>query len=667
LAPLHLYFAGAGNLTLEYQLPAASGWCDVVLLGQAGTRPRAVVIELKDWQTWGDRPGPYEGLMIRHGAVVLHPSEQVRGYVEYCRRFHSGVLDHQALVSGCVLFTRDHTPGAYGDAPNQDLTREYPCFTMAPETLRLALPAYFTSQVTTPAPGFAKAFIQGTYRQERGFVRQIGKQILTPGSSPFELLDEQRRAFAMLRHRVEAALFDEPSLTRQVIVVEGPPGSGKSVLAAKTWAALVTDERLEDGAVVITTTSTSQSSNWTDLFRQAGGRAAGGVVKKASSYVPVTTHDIGRLRALHGTRFLDDPEAWRDNVEVLTNLGVPFRDGARDGQYLVSIVDEAHALINPEYVEGRGQYGFASMLGPLAWHIIRSSRVSIFFLDPEQGFRDRENTTTADIQRWAEELGAGLGDRISLAGAQFRCAGSVEFVEWVDAVLSGEPPERARELAAVWQPVFDFRVVDDLPALDRALRQRASGGSSVRLLAGYAREWKTKGASRPHDLPPGMRDFHEPFVEDGRAGYWSRVWNFIPRNGTDYTWFIQAPEGSPMHDDPLCEVGCPYAVRGFDFDYVGVLWLRDLTYRGDQWRGDPAHVYETGLSRTLGLVTQQRGDGPARAALRDALAQAYRILLTRGIRGAYVWFEDKDTRSHVEACLAPPLRATTPWPTWHTR
>src|SRR5229473_3353918 len=123
LAPLHLYFAGAGYVALEYQLPAASSWCDAVLLGRRLDRPTAVVVELKDWLTRGDRPGPYEGLMERAGHLVLHPAEQVRGYVEYCRRFHSAVQDHGADVQGCVLFTRDHFVDRYAEPPNAHLLR----------------------------------------------------------------------------------------------------------------------------------------------------------------------------------------------------------------------------------------------------------------------------------------------------------------------------------------------------------------------------------------------------------------------------------------------------------------------------------------------------------------------------------------------------------------
>ena len=107
LQGLHLYFQGSGNVALEYQLPASSSWADVVLLGAHDDKPSAVIIELKDWLTRCDTPGRYEGLIERQGAQELHPSDQVRGYTEYCRRFHSAVSDHSAQVHGCVFFTGD--------------------------------------------------------------------------------------------------------------------------------------------------------------------------------------------------------------------------------------------------------------------------------------------------------------------------------------------------------------------------------------------------------------------------------------------------------------------------------------------------------------------------------------------------------------------------------
>ncbi|NLD44624.1 MAG: DUF2075 domain-containing protein, partial [Chloroflexi bacterium] len=174
-----------------------------------------------------------------------------------------------------------------------------------------------------------------------------------------------------------------------------------------------------------------------------------------------------------------------------------------------------------------------------------------------------------------------------------------------------------------------------------------------RLLASYGRPWVTKDEMRPHDLPPDKMDFHIPYRRDGKTLRWSRIWNFAP--DADYELFVQAPPDSRMHDDPLSEVGCPYVVRGFDYDYVGVLWLRDLLWRDGRWTVDTSAVYESALRLTLGRAkkeTKRSEPGVATEDLVRQIARGYRVLLSRALAGAYVWFEDRETREHVEGLLS---------------
>ena len=646
---LHLYFGGQGSMALEYRLPSAPYWCDMVMLGAHEGRPSAVIVELKDWQTRADKPGGIEGLIFRQGREDLHPSDQVRGYTEYCRKFHSTVAELQAQVHGCVLFTRDFFCPAYALPPNDSLARDHPLFTLSPADLKDRLPAYFTSRLSEPDKHFAESFARGIYRQDRSFIQAVAAQLADPTSSPLELLDGQRRALNLCKLNIESSVFDAHGPQKTVVVVEGPPGSGKSVVAARLWASLVTDTRLPDGNATFVTTSVAQTSNWRALFGEAARNVAGrGIVLTANEYIPFTTQDIGRLRR-GNPGALVDIERWRDNYRLMCQL-LPDQHRSPDDHFLVSIVDEAHALINPEHGDARGQFGFAVHVGPQAYHIIRSSTVSIFFLDPQQSFRERESTEVVDITKWAEELGAKVVGPLTLADAQFRCAGSKEYVEWVDTICSME----ARSIREVSPPylesLFDFKVFDTPFEIEEALREVMIGGKTARLVASYAREWKTQEATVPHDLPDQFKDFCEAIKVGAKTRRWAKVWNYIPR-GADYTTFIRAPAGSRMSADPLAEVGCPYVVRGFDFDYIGLLWLGDVKWRDNTWAVDLDSVFETGLTRHQQRAAREEDtNGVEHRRLIEKLLQGYRILLTRAMRGVYVWFEDSETRRYVESC-----------------
>lgn len=691
LDPLHVYFGSKGYLSLEYQLPASASWCDMVLLGAHQGQPSAVVVELKHWTTHSDKPGPVEGLIVHRGEITLHPSDQVRGYTEYCRRFHSSILDYNAQIHGCVLFTKDFITEVYGKAPNQELTEQYPCFTLSPTHTKEIIPSYFTKRLSEPHESFANDFENGTYKQDRGFVRQVGRQILDPVNSPFVLLDNQRRAFSISKANVDFAVFGgQKGPEKTVIIIKGPPGSGKSVVAAKIWASLVTNEYLSEGSVVFTTTSASQNSNWQYLFSQAGGDVgAGGVVKKATSYTPITTQQQKQLKNKYGDDVFKSAENWRDNMQKICDLGVKFKNGSQDNEYLISIIDEAHALINPEHKDGRGQFGFAAVLGPQAYQVLRATVVSIFLLDEDQSFRDQENTTIEDIKNWAKELNATVLETVSLEGAQFRCAGSKEYVDWLESVLAGNEKKHNRKIAKLWYgedttrypyatdcetpyPMvaetkgprlvidnekaklkrLDFQIVDNPIELEEKLREKISLGHEARLLASYARQWKTKGHSSPHDLPAEMHDFYEKCVVGGKEKYWTKVWNFVPK-GSDYTHYIQAAAGSRMSEDSLSEVGCSYSVRGFDYDYVGILWLNDLVWRDGCWVVNKDYVFETGVKKQLSRAKKEKiANGPEHQKLIKAIVQSYRILMTRAMKGVYVWIEDEETREYVKSSIA---------------
>ena len=190
-------------------------------------------------------------------------------------------------------------------------------------------------------------------------------------------------------------------------------------------------------------------------------------------------------------------------------------------------------------------------------------------------------------------------------------------------------------------PILDWISIYENPELwESELRSRHKDGDSVRILSSYCREWKTEDAANPHLLPAHLMDFYERYVVSNQIRFWSRIWNFVPGGGSDYTWYVSGHPAGKISKDPLCEVGCPYAVRGFDYDYVGILWLNDLSWDGAKWCVNPFAVEERGV---LALIRAARGEaekkqtGQATLDLLERVAQAYRILFTIALKGIYVW------------------------------
>ena len=100
------------------------------------------------------------------------------------------------------------------------------------------------------------------------------------------------------------------------------------------------------------------------------------------------------------------------------------------------------------------------------------------------------------------------------------------------------------------------------------------------------------------------------------------------------------PKSNFWASDPggLEQVGCVYTAQGFEFDYVGVIFGRDLVYRGrDAWVGQPEHSKDS--------VVKRGQKDPGRFA--ELVKSTYRVLLTRGLKGCDVYFEDTATRDFV--------------------
>ncbi|MDA8415447.1 MAG: DUF2075 domain-containing protein [Betaproteobacteria bacterium] len=258
--------------------------------------------------------------------------------------------------------------------------------------------------------------------------------------------------------------------------------------------------------------------------------------------------------------------------------------------------------------------------------ILRASKVAVFLIDDKQIVRPNEIGSSDYIEEFSNKHKCQLFTYE--LGIQFRCNGSEAFINWINNTLQIE-----RTANAIWDlhEEFDFRIFESPYDLENAIKQKSAEGHTARLTAGFC--WKWSKPEKDGNL-----------VNDVVIDTFQRPWNAKPDAGK---LALGIPKASVWAYDPngINQIGCIYTAQGFEFDYVGVIFGTDLAYNFDlqKWEGRFEYSQDTVVKK-------------AKREFLDLVKNTYRVLLTRGMKGCYVYFMDKDTerffKSRIEKDLA---------------
>lgn len=422
--------------------------------------------------------------------------------------------------------------------------------------------------------------------------------------SPFKALNGDQEA--VIEDILDGLFADLTSGAGSTAVVEGGPGTGKTIVAIYLLK-LIADIR--DRADHDTT---DVESTFSEFFTPGHPELLAGV--RIGLVVPQQS-----LRASIKEVFKRTPGLSTDMVltpyEVAKSL--------RDFDFLV--VDETHRLtqyaaqamgtLTRDFATYSQQFARPNedwrQLTQIDW-IVRKSRHQVFLLDEGQGVRPAD--VPADDLRLLRSLARDRerGYRLS---SQMRVLAGSDYLAHIRRALSDAPPTSLPDLGD-----YDLRFFDDPAAMYREIAERNTEHGLSRLVAGYAWPWNSRGSSP------------DEFVWDIEVGSLRLCWN---RTAIDW---INSPTS-------VREVGSIHTVQGYDLNYAGVIIGPDLYWDRTERRIklDRANYFDKKGKASNGLKGIAYSDEEVLAMVKNA----YNVLLTRGMRGTYVYVCDPALRQHL--------------------
>ena len=571
------------GVALEYTVPQTSKRIDVLLTDEdeAGA-PKLIIIELKQWSE--ARFSEKDGIIwARRGGKAgetegPHPSYQAWSYAALLNDFNTAVYEGGVALQPCAYLH---------NYPRRDGVIDHPAYTTHMERAPL-----FLKKEADQLKDFIRHHVRHgdkrrlLYLIEHGKIRpskMLADSVadLLQGKPEFVLVDDQKLVFETV---LQADAKAHKSTRKQVVIVQGGPGTGKTVVAVNLLAAL--------------------------LQRQRNARYVSKNAAPRSVYAAKLT---GTFKKTHIHNLFSGSGAFTES---------PLNE------FDTLIVDEAHRL--------NEKSGLYSNLGEnQVKEVIHASRCTVFFVDDDQRVTLADVGHSDELRKWARELGAEVTE-LELA-SQFRCSGSDGYLAWLDDMLDIRPTANT-ELDT---REYDFRVVSSPTELHALIEDKNRASNKARVVAGYCWGW------------PSKKDPHAFDIVIPEHGY-RRQWN-LTQDGS--LWI--------MADASVAQVGCIHTCQGLEVDHVGVIIGPDLVYRDGHIQTDPKARAKSDKS-IRGLTAMMKRDPEGAQALADRIIKnTYRTLMTRGMKGCYVYCCDPALGEYLRSRLsqhpaAPDIHETPP-------
>ena len=557
------------GIAIEYNIPQTSKRVDFLISGyDKNDHGNVIIVELKQWDKLNAISGKdalvetYTGNAMRQ---VVHPSYQAWSYAMLIKDYNQVVQEEQIDLFPCAYLHnyRRIENDPIDEEQYQIYLEDAPAFTRGQvDELRSFIKKCIT---TGDNKELLYAIENGKIKPSKSLQDSITKML--KGNREFVMLDEQKVVYEEILAASRKSMVDNK---KRVIIVQGGPGTGKSVVAINLLAQLTNEDQFCQYV--------SKNSAPRNVYREK----LKGEMRKSSI----------------------------DNMFKGSGIYTETGNGIVD----TILVDEAHRLNEKSGMfQNKGENQIKE--------IIHAGRCSVFFIDESQRVTLKDIGCVREIEKWAKEANAEVSYMELVS--QFRCNGSDGYLAWLDNALE------IRETAN-WDMEdidYDIRILESPHDMrDIIIEKNRISNNRARILAGYCWNWLTDGVNDTN-------------IHDIKIGDFEISWNL--KNSNTFA----------IDEQSVNEAGCIHTSQGLEFDYVGVIIGNDMRYENGKIVTDFTQRAHTDKSLS-GIRTMYREDANKALLVADEIIKnTYRTLMTRGMKGCYVYCVDHELAEYLRKCL----------------
>ena len=556
------------GVAIEYNIPQTSKRVDFLISGyDDNNKGNVIIIELKQWEQLQAVEG-HEAIVETYtgGANrrVVHPSYQAWSYAALIKDYNQYVQDEDVELHPCAYLhnypRKDNDPL---DAKQyEDVLSDAPAFTYGQ---RDALRSFIKKNIKTGDGEDTLVKIEhGKIKPSKQLQDSICGML--KGNKEFIMLDEQKVVYETILNLSTKCQKDNKKRT---IIVEGGPGTGKTVVAINLLAELTKRDQF---AQYVSKNSAPRIVYGYKLKGSMKRNSVDNLFKGSGCYTDAPLNSIGTILA-----------------------------------------DEAHRL--------NEKSGMFQNLGEnQIKEIIHASRCSVFFIDESQRVTTSDIGSVEEIEKWAKMEHSEVF-RMELI-SQFRCNGSDGYLAWIDDVLQIRDTANY-DLEGI---DYDIRICDSPMEMEHIILEKNSIRNRARILAGYCWNWpkETRNDVNYHDIKIG-----------------------------DYgiSWNLDGGDAFAINPDSVHEAGCIHTSQGLEFDYVGVIIGDDMRYENGEIITDYSKRAKTDQSMKGIKGIAKNNPQEANRLADEIIKNTYRTLMTRGMKGCYVYCTDSKLSEYLKERL----------------